>query len=444
MSFKCFFLAISISLLAFSADAQDRSSHRELAANPIHRNLAMAEVSNGQTVLSLSDLVAEALNNNPEIQAAKRKVESARARAGQATYLEDPEVNLEAWGVPLNQPVKFRSANPIVLGLRQKFPFFGKLGLKGEIAGEEVNMVKEELRAKEVEIVAKVKSAYADFFMANKSIEIQKELLELVRLVSVTADNLYRVGKAPQQDVIKALLEQTDILNKLTWTEKDLTTSQAKLNTLLSRPPNSPVGEIRALTPTPLSLQFPDLEKLALEQRPELRALESVINKSEKSLELARKNQKFPDFMLGLEYWVAPDQKPKNMYTPMVTMTIPFSPWTKGRHDYEIEEAVAERQMAKSNLDAMRNMALFEVKDMSAKVEAAMKSVSIYRDGLLPQAEQSFQAAIAAYQTGGVNFITLLDAQRTIRDVRMGYYKALVDYEQSRADLERAVGKELH
>ncbi len=304
-------------------------------------------------------------------------------------------------------------------------------------------MVKEELRAKEVEIVTKVKSAYADFFMANKSIEIQKELLELVRLVSVTADNLYRVGKAPQQDVIKALLEQTELLNKLTWAEKDLTTSQAKLNTLLSRSPNSPVGQLSELTLTPLSLQFPDLEKLALEQRPELRALESVINKSEKSLELARKNQKFPDFMLGLEYWVAPDQNPKNMYTPMVTMTIPFSPWTKGRHDYEIEEAVAERQMAKSNLDAMRNMALFEVKDMSAKVEAAMKSVSIYRDGLLPQAEQSFQAAIAAYQTGGVNFITLLDAQRTIRDVRMGYYKALVDYEQSRADLERAVGKEI-
>jgi cobalt-zinc-cadmium efflux system outer membrane protein len=443
MSFKCLFLAISISLVSFSADAQEQRSPRELAANSMHRNLAIAEVLRGQLVLSLSDLVAEALKNNPEIQVAKRKVEVARARAGQATYLEDPEVNLEAWGIPLNRPLSFRSANPIVLGLRQKFPFFGKLRLKGEIAGEEVNVVKEELRAKEVEIVTKVKSAYADFFMANKSIEIQKELLELVRLVSVTADNLYRVGKAPQQDVIKALLEQTELLNKLTWAEKDLTTSQAKLNTLLSRSPNSPVGQLSELTLTPLSLQFPDLEKLALEQRPELRALESVINKSEKSLELARKNQKFPDFMLGLEYWVAPDQNPKNMYTPMVTMTIPFSPWTKGRHDYEIEEAVAERQMAKSNLDAMRNMALFEVKDMSAKVEAAMKSVSIYRDGLLPQAEQSFQAAIAAYQTGGVNFITLLDAQRTIRDVRMGYYKALVDYEQSRADLERAVGKEI-
>jgi outer membrane protein TolC len=127
----------------------------------------------------------------------------------------------------------------------------------------------------------------------------------------------------------------------------------------------------------------------------------------------------------------------------MVTLTIPFSPWTIGKHDYEIAEALAERQAAKANLTAMKNMVLFEIRDMSIKVEAARRSISIYRDGLLPQAEQSFQAAVAAYQTGGVNFMTLLDAQRTIRDVRMGYYKALVDYEQSRAELERAVGKEL-
>ena len=403
---------------------------------------ARAQV-NQEGGLSLSEAIAEALKNNPEIQAAKSKVESARARAGQSTYLEDPEVNLEAWGVPLNQPVKFRASNPIILGLRQKFPFFGKLGLKGEIAAEDVKMAAEGLRAKQVEIVANVKSAYADYFMASKSIEIQKELLELVRQASLTADNLYRVGKAPQQDVIKALLEQTDALNKLTLAERDRITAQAKLNTLLSRSPSSPVRQPSELPLTPLSLQFPDLERLVFEQRPEVRALESDINKSEKSLELARKNQKFPDFMLGLQYWVAPDQSPKQMYSPMVTLTIPFSPWTKGRHDYEIEEALAERQMAKANLDAMRNMALSEVKETFAKVEAARKSISFYQDGLLPQAQQSYGAAVAAYQTGQVNFMTLLDAQRTIRDTRMGYYKALVDYEQSFADLDRAVGVDL-
>ena len=443
MSLKAFVVVIFVSLLAFTAEAQEQRSNRAFVAEPIDKTIALAGEPQGQTALTLSELVAQALENNPEIQAAKKKVESARARAGQATYLEDPEVNFEAWGVPLNQPVNYRKANPLIFGVRQKLPFFGKLGLKGEMAGQEVRMVEEELRAKEQEIIAKVKSAYADYFMASKSVEIYKELLELVRYTSTTAEGLYQVGRAPQQDVIKALLERTELLNKLTWAEKELTTSQAKLNTLLSRPPSSLLGQPGEPALAPVNLQSSNLEKLAVEQRPELRALESSINKSERAVELAERNRKYPDFMVGLQYWFAPDQSPKHMYAPMVTLSIPFSPWTKGKHDYEVEEALAERQAARANLAAVKNMTLFEVTEISAKVEAAMKSVSIYRDGLLPQAEQAFQAAVSAYQTGGVNFMTLLDAQRTIRDVRMGYYKALVDYEQSRADLERAVGKEL-
>lgn len=413
-----------------------------LVVSSITPTLARAQVSQ-ERGLSLSEAIAEALSNNPEIQAAKNKVESARARSKQATYLEDPELNMEAWGVPLNHPVKYRSANPLIIGVRQKLPFFGKLGLKGEMAVQDVRMAQEELRAKEQEVLAKVKTAYADYFMTTKSVEIYKEVLELIRHTSATAEGLYQVGRAPQQDVIKALLERTDLLNKLTWAERDLLISQAKLNTLLSRRPESAVGLPRELDVTSVPTQFAQLEKFAMEERPELRALESSVSKSETAIQLAERNRKYPDFMVGLQYWVAPDQSPRHMYAPMLTLTIPFSPWTKGKHDYEIEEALAERQVAKANLAAMKNMALLEVREASAKVAAALKSVSIYRDGLLPQTEQSFQAAVSAYQTGGVNFMTLLDAQRTIRDVRMGYYKALVDYEQSRADLERAVGKEI-
>ena len=404
--------------------------------------VARAQISRDGS-LSLSEAIAEALKNNPEIQAAKNKVDSARARAKQATYLEDPELNIEAWGVPLNHPVKYRSANPLIIGVRQKLPFFGKLGLKDEMAMQEVRMAAEELRAKEQEVLAKVKTAYADYFIANKSVEIYRELLELIHHTSATAAGLYQVGKAPQQDVIKALLEQTELLNKLTWAERDVATSRARLNALLSRAPDSFLAQPGELAVTPVKVRAADLEKLAMTQRPELRGLESSAIRSDKAIELAQRNRKYPDFMIGMQYWVAPDQSPRHMYAPMVTLTIPFSPWTIGKHDYEIAEALAERQSAKANLTAMKNMVLFEIRDMSTKVEAARRSISIYRDGLLPQAEQSFQAAVAAYQTGGVNFMTLLDAQRTIRDVRMGYYKALVDYEQSRAELERAVGKEL-
>src|SRR5687768_5550165 len=393
-----------------------------------------------QNELRLSQAIDEALKNNPEIHVLQNKLQSARARDNQATYLDDPELNLEAWGIPLNQPASIRSSNPIVFGLRQKVPFFGKRALKSEIAGSEVRIAEEDLRAKQVEVVAKVKNAYADYFMAEKSIDIAKGHLELIRQVSLTAENQYKVGKAPQQDVIKALLEQTHLLNRLNMAERELETTQARLNTLLNRRPGAQLGPPPELSLVPLLLSFDDLERLAIENNPELLGMEQNVRRSEKVIELAQRNQKYPDFMLGLQYWVAPDQKQKHMYTPMVSLTIPFSPWTKGKHEYEVEEALAERQAAKSQHDAKKNAALLAVREMFIRACAAAKSISFYQDGLLPQAQQSFEATVAAYQTGQVNFVTMLDAQRSIREARLGYYKALVEHEQSIVDIEKTVG----
>jgi cobalt-zinc-cadmium efflux system outer membrane protein len=401
---------------------------------------ASARAGDAEKELRLSQAIDEALKNNPEIRVLQNKLQSARARGNQSTYLDDPELNLEAWGIPLNQPASIRSSNPIVVGLRQKVPFFGKRALKSEIAGSEVRMAEEELRAKQVEVVAKVKNAYADYFLAGKSIEIAKGHLELIRQVSLTAENLYKVGKAPQQDVIKALLEQTNLLNRLNMAERELETTKARLNTLLNRHPGAQVGPPAELSLVRLLLSFDDLERLAIENNPELQGMEQNVRRSEKVIELAQRNQKYPDFMLGLQYWVAPDQKQKHMYTPMVSLTIPFSPWSKGKHDYEVEEAMADRQATKSQHDAMKNTALLAVREMFTRARAAEKSVSFYQDGLLPQAQQAFEATVAAYQTGQVNFVTMLDAQRTIREARLGYYKALVEHEQSIVDIEKAVG----
>jgi outer membrane protein TolC len=401
---------------------------------------ASARAGDAEKELRLSLAIDEALKNNPEIQVLQNKLQSARARGNQSTYLEDPELNLEAWGIPLNRPASIRSANPIVLGLRQKVPFFGKRALKSEIAGSEVRMAEEDLRAKQVEVVAKVKNAYADYFLAGKSIEIAQGHLELIRQVSLTAENLYKVGKVPQQDVIKALLEQTDLLNRLNMAERELETTQARLNTLLNRHPGAQLGLPAELSLVRLLLSFDDLERLAIENNPELQGMEQNVRRSEKVIELAQRNQKYPDFMLGLQYWVAPDQKQKHMYTPMVSLTIPFSPWTKGKHDYEVEEAMAERQATKSQHEAMKNAALLAVREMFTRARAAEKSVAFYQDGLLPQAQQAFEATVAAYQTGQVNFVTMLDAQRTIREARLGYYKALVEHDQSIVDIEKAVG----
>jgi len=394
--------------------------------------------------LTLSEAVREARDRNPEIQMLRQQLQSARARAKQAPYLEDPELVLQFGGIPLSNPTSLNRADSNTFGIRQKFPFFGKLGLKEKIALQEVKIMEEEARAKEREIISKVKMTYADLFMAQKAIEILREQLEIMRSLIRATEARYQVGRVTQQDVFKALLEQSEVMNQLIVAEEERRASEVRLNALLSRPPQTPIELPPELDVPDLSLPRSSLEETALANRPELRGAEQGIERAQRVYDLADKNRKFPDFMVGWDYWWMPtDEMAKNRYGAMVNISIPFSPWTLGRHNYEVEEALAENRAAKAGRDAVRNMTLKEIGESWAKVQAGKRSVELYRQGLLSQAELSFRAAMAAYQTGRVEFVSLLEAQRALREARMGYFKSLVSLAQNFADLERAVGQEI-
>ncbi len=393
--------------------------------------------------LPLSEAVIEAVEKNPEIQLMRQRLQAVSARAKQAPYLEDPEINFQLDGVPFSTPTNLNNSDSNSIGIRQKFPFFGKLGLKEKAATQEVRVAEQELRAKEREIISMVKMAYADLFMAQKASEILREQLEIMRTIIRATEARYQVGRVTQQDVFKALLEQSEVMNQLINVEAESSAAQAKLNSAMYRPPRTAVQLPADLAAPRADLSLPAIEDLALTNRPQLKGAEEEIVRSERMHELAERNRKFPDFMVGWDYTRMPTDMKKDRYSAMVNITIPFSPWTIGRRNYEVEESLAEIRAAKANRDAMRNTTLREVTESQVKVEAARRSVQLYREGLLTQAELSFRAAMAAYQTGRVEFVTLLEAQRALREARMGYYKATVGFIQNLADLERITGKDL-
>jgi len=400
--------------------------------------------ADAQALLNLSQAVTEALEKNPEIQTLRERLGVVSARAKQAPYLEDPQIAFQLGGVPLSNPTSFNQADTNSIGIRQMVPFFGKLGLKEKIAQQEAKVVEQELRAKEREIISMVKMAYADLFMAQRAIEILREQLEIMRTIIGATEARYRVGRVTQQDVFKALLEQSELMNQLIVAEQESSTAEVKLNSAMYRPPRTPVQVPADLTLPEVASTPSGLDELALANRPELQGAEREIERAERMYELADKNRKFPDFMLGWDYMRMPtEMKQKDRYAAMVNITIPFSPWTIGKRNYEVEETLAEIRAAKSNRDAIRNITLRQVGELQSKVLAAKRSVQLYRDGLLSQAELSFRSALTAYQTGRVEFVNLLEAQRALREVRMGYYKTTVSFLQNLAELERAVGREL-
>jgi outer membrane protein TolC len=393
--------------------------------------------------LKLSEAVTEALEKHPEIQLLRQRLQVVSARTKQAPYLEDPEIAFQLGGVPLSNPSSFNKSDTNSIGIRQKLPFFGKLGLREKIAQQEVRVTEQDLRAKERELISMVKMAYADLFMAQKAIEILHEQLEIMRTIIRATEARYQVGRVTQQDVFKALLEQSEIMNQLIVAEADGNAAEVKLNSAMYRPPRTPIQLAADLQLPSGPVSLTGLDELALASRPELRGAEEEIARSERMHELAERNRKYPDFMVGWDYMRMPTEMKKDRYAAMVNITIPFSPWTAGRRDHEVEESLAEIRAAKANRDAMRNVTLREVGELQAKVQAAKRSTQLYSEGLLTQAELSFRSAMAAYQTGRVEFVTLLEAQRALREARMGYYKATVGLIQNLADLERIIGKDL-
>jgi len=391
---------------------------------------------------NLGEFLAEALRSNPEILAARKAAEAAQTRIAQARSLDDPELNIESWSIPLNQPGNFNKANTHMVNLRQRLPFPGKLRLRGEVASQEQAMAAARYRAKEREVIAAVKKGYYDLFMADREIQITQEQLDLLERILKTVEVRYAVGKVTQQDVLKAQVEQSDLINRLIISEQARATAEARLNTLLNRQTDAPIGQTTEREPPAMPFEQADLYKLALNSSPQVQEAASGITQAERSHELAIKNQKYPDFTVGLGYWYVPQADFQHTYTGMLTFTIPFF-WTKPKHDKEVEEASAQIARAEASYRATKNLAFLEVRESTTKLNAARKSVTLYRTGLLPQAELSLKAAEAAYQTGRLEFTGLLETERSLRDVRLGYYRTLVTLEQSLADLERAVGRDI-
>ena len=405
------------------------------------RGILPAEATPSAEPLRVDALVAEALKQNPEIEAARQRWRAAQERAPQARALDDPEFKIELFNYP-NRLDPDASANTI-FGLSQRFPFPGKLSLREGMAVKEAEMAASLLRAKEREVAAQVKSAYYEVFLAHKAIEIHHQQTDILKDFFAIANARFRAGKGTQVDVLKSAVELSKLENELPVLEQQKETAKAKLNLLLSRAPQSPLGEpvgpIEAAEPGKRPA-LEELQQLAVQSRPELRAVDLDIARSRTATALAQK-QYYPDFNVMVERFQ--NFGARDGFGGMVTMSLPFSFWTKPKYDAGVREAAANQDAAKAAYEALKNQVLFEIKELLAKIEAAEKLITLYRTTVIPQAQQTLESARAGYQVGKTEFLAMLDAQRAIKDFQLDYYRSLTAFEQRRAELERAVGTEI-
>jgi outer membrane protein TolC len=412
----------------------------ERAPSLAHVSPERVEAGPAAVSLSVDEAVAQALEANPEIRAAVRRLSLAQLKTATARSLDDPMLQVRDWDTPLRQPWDLNQAQIMVMA-QQTFLSRQKRDLRGKVAGDDVDVAASELEAMRQEVSVEVRKACADLLRNADEMKLHDRQTSLLKEALGAALAQYTTGKVPQADVLRAQMALTRLSEHLIELEQERDSARSQLNHLRGRSPGEAVeisGTYRTAAVLP---SIEELERVAIENRPELAALRKQITKSKDQGQLTRLAMK-PDFTLGLGYMLMPTGSySRSGYMAEFAMNLPG--FNRARHDGETRQADAATDVSQAELDARASAVFLEIRQAQIDLLAAEKRVKLYRDTLLPQAEAAFKASAAAYRNNRSDFANLIDSQNLLLEIESACYKASAATDAGIAQLERATGAPL-
>lgn len=388
---------------------------------------------------SLAALMDEAERNNPQILAAKHAWRAATHVSSQVSTLPDPEVTLQQFAV--GNPAPFAGYTTsnfayIGFGVSQDLPYPGKLRLRGEAAKTGADVARTRVESVRRTVIQQLKTAYFQLAYEFEELRLLDRDGKLLDQVAKIAEANYRVGKGNQQDVLKAQLERTKLLATVEMHHQDHFSLQAKLKQLLNRSPGS--ADIIPDSPIETPIRMPVEELLAnvRTQNPDIRGQQEMIRNKSVQLEMAHKDF-YPDFTLQY-MWQHTAPRYPDYYMLTVGARIPIH---RSRKQWpEVEQAVEQLHQSRRDYEAQIQQAYFDVRDQYLKAQTAERVLDIYRQGLIPQAANTFKAGLAAYETNKEDFETLLNSFLDVLRLDEEYWRNLLDHELAVATLEQITG----
>lgn len=396
---------------------------------------ADCQLFRGMSELSVNALIDEVLARNPTLTQMVAAWQAASARYPQVISLDDPMFGGTIGpGSIGSRDVDFAYR----LEVSQKYPWCGKRALRGASAQAEASAARHDVEDVRLQLIESARNAFYEYYLVDRALAVNHDALRLLKEFRDNAQTRYKTGLVPQQDVLQADVEIGRQQERQVILERMREVAMARINTLMNLPTSSP------LPPPPKELKLAEplpgvdvLQAQAVTQRPDLHALADRLSAEEAALELAYKEYK-PDVevMAGYDaFW----QRPEEDLRPQVGVRMNL-PVRQGRRQGAVAEAGARVAQRRAELDRQTNQVNLQVQEAHAQVRESERIVALYTQTILPAAESNVKAAQAAYVTGKIPFLSLVEAERNLIGLRDRYYEALADYFRRRASLERAVG----
>lgn len=396
------------------------------------------------TPARLSELVALLDGDNPEIQASRREVDMAVARIRPAGAPPDPTLSLGYMGGGLSGlyrpffPSGSTQGSFQQFGASQEIPYPGKLALRTRIAATDADRVRWAYEDVRIRRAAELKEAYFEYVLADRSVAVVRRNRDILDRFRKIAEVRFSVGKAIQQDVLKAQLEISMLIERTKMLERDRVAALARLNGLLNRPSNTPVPatlafDVNALPP------LPELQAALAERAPAVRRDEQTIRRGEQTLALAKK-EVLPDFAVSFTSQRLAGDMPW-MYGVDVMVKLPLF-WQRKQRPM-IAEAAAALESGRRMRENTIAMASSGIAEEHERATTSQQLMELYGDSVLPQARLALESSLASYEVGAVDFLSVLMNFSTLLNYEVSYEQQQAMYHEALARIEPLAGVEL-
>ena len=425
---------LTLSFVAFALLAGN--SGAQLAGNSGAQTVAPRDPA----PITLDAVIREALANNPAIQSARENWEAMKARVPQARAWDDPKVSFQdAAGRFVSVPGNAFADQ--MLSAEQMIPVSGKNLAGGRAADAEAVAAYEQLRRTELDVQAAAMSAYFRLGDAYAQIDLNRQNLVSLQQIELVSRSKYAVGGEGAVFVLSAETECGKLLEMSRDLELQLATQQSKLNVVLGRDAFAPIGQPAAEPELPPAPSRETLEAIMFRSRPEILIAAAKVRQQQALLQLAHR-QWIPDPALGV---IAQRYNGAAQGVSEVDAVVSFNiPWVNARkYSAGVDEAQHQLQAAEADLERARQEAVGALREAVENLETNHHHSELFRDKLIPQAQQVFEASQLEYEAGKLGFDDWIAAERTLRDLEAEEREHLTKYESAYADLQAVVGQSL-
>lgn len=391
-----------------------------------------------QPALDLKDLTADALKNNREILVAQKRYEAARQRPRQAGALPDPMFSggYTSNGNPL--PGVGLGSNPtsnIGFSVTQSIPYPGKRALRENVASKEADAYFEQYQLTQLNVLARLKQAFFRLQHSYAAHEVLDRNREVLRQLLRVTEARYSVGKAAQQDIFKMQTQLSMIEAKVLQLEQEHESAEAEILSLLDRQPGSPLPRPGEPHVGDLPVTLEELYSHAMIDAPMLRREQKMIERAELAVNLAHKEY-HPDYAITGGYYNQGSMAP--MYTFRVDINVPL--WVSRKQRPALTEQVDNLSAARHNYEATGQTIHAQIRQEYTLARTSLELMKLYRDTILPQAKLAIESSLASYETGAVDFLTVLTNYMAVVDFEMNYHEEMQKYHLSLTRLEEMTG----